>query len=123
MTRKPLLADRGRTYDSTAPQAPSYAAVAAPTDNSASHSNSTATSARNGGIARNGNGGLPTHTGPKKGWLVTRLQGNIDPNKCDWISVYGCLLTGFTSAVSFTVSFSSGDVLTTGMLCLVCRCI
>ncbi len=101
MTSKPLLSDRGRSYDSTAPQAPSYAAVAAP----ASSTNSTSTPARNGNSSGSGNGDLlPSHTGRKKGWLATQLRGNLDPNKCDWISVYGCLLTGFTSAVSFTVS-------------------
>ncbi|BEJ14480.1 hypothetical protein CspHIS471_0402470 [Cutaneotrichosporon sp. HIS471] len=98
MTTKPLLSDRGRTYDSTAPHAPSYAAIASST------ATSTTTPANGNGSGGNGTV-LPTYTGAKGSWLSTQLAGNIDPNKCDWISVYGCLLTGFTSAVSFTACY------------------
>ncbi|TXT12634.1 uncharacterized protein COLE_03044 [Cutaneotrichosporon oleaginosum] len=53
--------------------------------------------------------------GRKSGWLATQLRGSVDPNKCDLIGVYGCLLTGFTSAVSFTAcyvwpGFQTGNV-------------
>lgn len=58
--------------------------------------------------ATNGNSSddiLPSHNAPSKpNWLLARLSGNVDPNQCQWISVYACLLTGYTSAVSFTVS-------------------
>lgn len=45
-------------------------------------------------------------TGPKS--LVARsveyLQDQVDPKKCIWVSIYACFLTGYTSAMSFSVS-------------------
>lgn len=32
------------------------------------------------------------------------LQSIVDNKKCNPISIYGCFLTGFTSAMSFSVS-------------------
>lgn len=34
---------------------------------------------------------------------VTYLQSQIDSKKCNAVSIYACFLTGFTSAVSFSV--------------------
>lgn len=37
--------------------------------------------------------------------LVVQLQGHVDPKACDWVSVFACLLTGYTSAISFTACY------------------
>ncbi|GMK58694.1 hypothetical protein CspeluHIS016_0601360 [Cutaneotrichosporon spelunceum] len=96
MSSAPLLSDRGLSYDSTVTQTRSDA-----------HPASISTPANGANGNRNGTNGsvLPTHSEAKGSWLSTQLSGKIDPNKCDWISVYGCLLTGFTSAVSFTACY------------------
>ncbi|KAL1405362.1 hypothetical protein Q8F55_008993 [Vanrija albida] len=37
--------------------------------------------------------------------LIRRLEGEVDAKACDWISVFACFLTGWTSAISFTACF------------------
>ncbi|TXT04844.1 hypothetical protein VHUM_03927 [Vanrija humicola] len=52
---------------------------------------------------------LPRHAEPRPtapSALAVRLAGEVDAKACDWISVFACFLTGWTSAISFTTHLS-----------------
>lgn len=46
---------------------------------------------------------LPVPGSVKVHSVALRLREEVDPKQCQWVSVYACFLTGFTSAISFTV--------------------
>lgn len=78
------------------------------------------------GTSGHGNGptedpDLTIRSKPTTSWgrLGRYLDRNVDTAACGPISVFACFLTGFSSAISFTVSFlNTGQYLTIGMLCV-----
>lgn len=58
------------------------------------------------GEADRGEDQLPRHVAPRPTVpraVAAQLAGEVDTKACDWISVFACFLTGWTSAISFTV--------------------